>query len=417
MRRIRRLIPFAFAAVLLAVGAAPAGASVPGEIVLNAKGVAAGATATLYQNAQFKISGTCIDNGAGNVRAQTYIKTKVDNAMYWISADSTFDLDFDRADGRIRFDAYYFAEGTAPQFQAYDDYQEVTALSASGKLLIARTATGVHVHGSACTFSGLIETGAAVRNAVPVAAGASATLYENTQFKVTGTCINNGSGDLIAQTYIKTKQNNALYFRSNAGDTVLDFDKSYGKVAFDAGHQASGTSPDLAGSDYDQEAYVVSAGGKVLIARSVTGVHLMGANCIFVGLFQAGTRVRNVQNVAAGNTATLFENSQFKITGQCVNNGGGALTAQTYIKTKNDNALYYLNAFGSTDPDFDVIDGELAIDSGESATGASPAFEAEDYRQEVYAESSSGKVLIARTATGVHVLGADCTFSGLTISS
>jgi hypothetical protein len=67
------------------------------------------------------------------------------------------------------------------------------------------------------------------------------------------------------------------------------------------------------------------------------------------------------------------------------------------------------------DTDWDTTE-DIEFDTENSATGTAGNFQAEDYRQEIYAISSTGNVIIARTATGVHLLGADCIFPGLTIA-
>ena len=118
--------------------------------------VAAGAGTTLFVNQQFKVTARCFDNGGGDLTARFYLKTRKDNAMF--SSESGSDTNFDRSDGKIVFgDGEGEASGTAPQLLAYDDYQDVYALSATGKALIARVASGVHVLGAACIFSGLFE--------------------------------------------------------------------------------------------------------------------------------------------------------------------------------------------------------------------------------------------------------------------
>ena len=95
--------------------------------------------------------------------------------------------------------------------------------------------------------------------------------------------MNGGGGIFGTETYIKTKLDNALYFTSNGAVAGLDFDTSDGNFNFDVGHSASGNGAQLLAEDYRQEVLAISASGKVLIYRSVTGVHLLGADCIFSG--------------------------------------------------------------------------------------------------------------------------------------
>ena len=156
--------------------------------------------------------------------------------------------------------------------------------------------------------------------------------------------------------------------------------------------------------------------GSVLIARVATGVHVLGAACTFSGLFLQGGRVLDVVKVAAGSARTLYQDARFRVVGTCADAGGGDLTARTEVKTKRADALLYTSDDGVGVTDFDAADGLKVFESGERATGTNPDFQAEDYRQEFYAVSRGGTVLMYRTATGVHVLGADCSFSGLAIS-
>ena len=419
MRRSRRLITIgvAFAALLaVAVPSTPALAALEPNGVLNVVKVAPGRTKTLFENRFFKVTGTCRDEGGGSLSANTFIRARRDNALLFVSADGSRDLDFDRSNPRVPIDAFYYATGPAAAFQAYDDYQEAYAISRSGKVLIVRTATGVHVLGAACTFSGLYQRGDRVRNVVKVRPGATKTLFENKRFRVLGTCTDSGGGDLSARTLLRTKRDNAIFFRSDASEADLDFDRVDGDYQFDGADHASGTAPDFVAEDYEQEAYAVSRNGNVLIARVATGVHVLGGSCTFSGLFLQGGRVLDVMKVAAGAARTLYQDPRFRVVGTCADAGGGDLTARTEVKTKRADALLYTCDDGVGVRDFDSADGLKVFESGERATGTNPDFQAEDFRQEFYAVSRGGTVLMYRTATGVHVLGADCSFSGLAIS-
>ena len=178
MRRSRRFVPIgvAFAAlVAVAVPSTPVLAALEPNGLLDVVKVAPGRTKTLFQNRSFKVTGTCRDDGGGSLSANTYIRARRDNALLFVSADSSQDVDFDRSDARIPIDAFYYATGPAAAFQAYDDYQEAYAISRSGKVLIVRTGTGVHVLGAACTFSGLYRRGGPVKNVVKVPSGETRT--------------------------------------------------------------------------------------------------------------------------------------------------------------------------------------------------------------------------------------------------
>ena len=410
------------AAVLFVAGrgqiAAPASAAVARKPddnsgMLNWKKVAAGTHRTIFQNKQFKVTGTCVDNGGGNFTAEAFFSTKQDHASYFDTGAGTSDLDFNRSDGPVGFNLYP-AGGTSADFQAYDYYDEMYAESAGGQVLIARIASGVHVFGGDCTFSGLFQDG---KTATPpldrksVAAGTSATLFDGKEFKVVGDCVDNGGGNYSAQAFLITKQDNAMWqYASSPATGDLDFDTADAPVPFP--YPATGTGSQFVAWDYYDEIVAIGADGKMLIARVATGVH-RSVDCTFSGLFTDSRNdfTRDMSLVPAGTTKVLWDDSQFQVLGTCIDNGGGDFTAQAYLVTKNDGAMYFVSNVGAPVFGFDSFDPPAAFD-GYPASGTSPELIAWDYYSEVYATAASGRALIARVITSVHVLGGDCGFAG-----
>jgi hypothetical protein len=412
MNRSRRLLLMTSAASVLALIPAFPAQALSAQGVVNVVKVAAGESATLYENAQFKVVGRCIDNGSGDLTMESTIATKNDDAMWFLGNDDGQDLDFDVADGPVSFTAGLDPQGTNPVFQGDDYDREVYAIASNGAVLTARTAGGIHLMNADCTFSGLFQAGGLVPNTVKVSAGNAVTLFNNKQFRVVGSCMSGGASVFTAQAYIRTKKDNALRYTSDF-DSDTDFDRSDGLVPF--GVPVTSATADLDAEDYRHDVYAISPGGRGLIARVTVGVHLLGSDCIFSGIFKASLQLVSAIKVAAGNTVTIFENEQFRISGTCVDNGAGDLTAQPYIKSKKDNAMFFDGDTSLNIVDFDRADGRFPFGLGISgeATGTDPDFSGPDYYNEAYAVSPGGKVLIARIGAGVHVLGAACIFAGL----
>jgi len=251
----------------------------------NRKTVSTGKTITLFDSKEFRVVGTCVDNGGGSYAAEAFLIAKQDNGM-WQEADNPGigDLDFDKADAPVRFPNT--ASGAGPVFVAGDFFNEVVAVAADGKMLIARVGTGVH-RSADCTFSGLFTNSKSdfTRDLTLVPAGTAKVLWDDSQFQVIGTCVDNGGGSLTAQSSIVTKSDNAMLFVSSAGTPVLDFDSTDPPYAFDTS-AATGAAPQLMARDYYSEIYAVAASGRVLIARVVTAVHVLGGGCGFAGRFQ-----------------------------------------------------------------------------------------------------------------------------------
>ena len=70
--------------------------------VINAVDVKRNKTKTLYKNADFKVSGRCVNNGMGDFTADTSLQARRNNLAYYAYDDGT-DLDFDPNDGKIDF--------------------------------------------------------------------------------------------------------------------------------------------------------------------------------------------------------------------------------------------------------------------------------------------------------------------------
>jgi hypothetical protein len=167
--------------------------------------------------------------------------------------------------------------------------------------------------------------------------------------------------------------------------------------------------------------YAEGRNGRALNGRPVTGVHVKGADCVFWGTFigsesKAGVHAPKRAKADAGERVTVFSNEDFRVTGRCLDNGGGDFTADTRLAAKRNNLMYYAYA---GDPfyllDFDRADGSIDISDGSDATGTAPNYSAEDDYEDFFADGRGGEMLVGRLGTGVHVKNADCTFSGVFI--
>jgi hypothetical protein len=380
--------------------------------MLNWKKVAAGTKRTIYQTKQFKVIGMCFDNGGGDFTAAAFLVTKQDHASFFVSSGPVASLDFNRADAPLQFNVGAAAHGAVPDFQAWDYYAEVYAESESGVTFIARVATGVHLFGADCVFSGLFQdakTATPPLNRKDVAAGHSVKLFDNKDFTVTGDCVDNGGGDYTALVSLKTKKDNAAVMAAFGTIFDLDFDVADGPMALPT--PASGTGPAFSAFDYYQEFVAIGADGKMLILRYATGVH-RSVDCTFSGLitFSGSDITRSLVLVPTGGSTLLWDSNQFQLVGTCIDNGGGDITAQTYLVTKDDGAMYFISDSGVPVFGFDSFDPAVPFDHF-PATGTAPAMSAFDYYSEVYAVSATGRSTIARPITTVHMFGGDCGFA------
>jgi hypothetical protein len=413
-------------AALAMLVAAPSAWAGPVHVIDRVK-ADVGEEVKLFSNDDFKVTGECEDNGGDDFTAHTYLAAKRNNLLWFTYSGNNFDADFDPSDGKVAATGND-ATGTDPAFEAAE-YYDFWAEGRNRVPLNGRLATGVHLKGSDCIFSGTIvgaEGGGPVHpeKRIQADAGEGVTIYSNKDFKVTGECEDNGGGDLTANTFIQAKRKNLVLYLTEADPlTDLDFDPGDGEVdLFPASYDADGTAADYAAYTFSNDFYAEGRGGAVLQGRIGTGVHVKGADCTFSGLFVrhqppgGGIHVIDRIRVDRGDATTLFQNKDFKVTGKCRENGPGDFTADAVVAAKRKNLLYYAyDGDPFYDLDFDPSDGnaDLATDD---ATGTDPDFYAEDDYDDFYGEGGGGKVLAGRVAGGVHIRGADCTFSGIFIS-
>jgi hypothetical protein len=384
----------------------------------------AGKSVKLFSNHDFKVTGTCEDNGGGDFTANTFLSARRNNLAYSAYGPATgfdpFDADFDKADGKIDFTASD-ASGSTPNLQEAE-YYEFYGEGKGGKVLRGHVATSVHLKGADCNFAGVFigASGSGPVHAVSrikADAGEHVKIYANDDFKVTGTCEDNGGGDFTANTFVKARQNNLQLYSTSLDQVDADFDKGDPAFAFvDPSYLVEGTAPEFQSWSYYDDFYAHGRHGQVLQGRVGAGVHVKGADCTFSGTFigpQSGgaLHVRNAFEVKAGNRKTFYENHDFKVTAKCIDNGGGDLTAHAFLVAKRDNLDFY-SYDGDVDMDLDRADGSQRI-TFEEATGTTPDFRSVDQYSDFHAEGRGGKVLAGRVASGVHIKGADCTFSGL----
>ncbi len=423
----RRFAPITL--VVVALIAAPSAVAASGRVhVTDRKKVDAEDGVTLFSNGDFKVTGRCEDNGGGDFTANTFVAARRNNLLYFGSYDGSFDTDFDSTDPKVDLTGSD-ASGTTKDFNGEDYNQDFYGEGKGGRVTQGQVATGVHIKGADCTFSGIFDSPAKSGPAdltprVRVAAGDTAKIFSNRDFRVSGTCVDNGGGDLTAVPLLAAKRNNLLYLASDTNGVDTDFDASDPKVDFSSpAHHATGTAPAFSGYDYYQEFWAEGTGGRVLDGRVADGVHVRGGDCTFSGIFTGLARGGAVHpiprvKVSAGHGAKLFENGDFKVTGRCVDNGGGDFTAKTFLAARRNNLLVWdSDRSPSLDSSFGTGDPPLEISPDYDASGPDPLFYGYDYYQEFYGEGTGGTVLNGRVATGVHIKGADCTFSGMFIGS
>lgn len=403
-----------------------ASAAEPGRvIVVDRMKADGGESVKLFSNKDFRVTGTCLDNGGGDFHANTYLAAKRDDLLYFGDDGDLFDADFDRADGKIDFVTLANdANGMSPQYVGEDQRQDFYAEGRGGKVTQGRVATGVHLKGADCTFSGIFtgttKSGPArIAKRVKVAAGDSVNLLSNKDFRVRGFCQDNGGGDFRANTFLAAKRDNLIYFASNVGDRHdTDFDIGDGEADFvHDGYDASGADPFYLGHDYYQYFYAEGKGGTVTTGRVATGVHINGADCTFSGIFLGSSgspRLHPVKRIRAdgGERVRLFANDDFRVSGSCEDNGGGDVTANTFLAAKRDHLVYFESDGGTSDLDLGPGDPEVDLTSSD-ASGTDPEYSGWNSYQDFYAEGRGGRVLQGWIADGVHLKGADCIFSGI----
>ena len=385
----------------------------------------AGQTVTIFKNKDFRVTGTCEDNGGGDFTANTFLQARRDNLAYTTYGAPTgtdeFQVDFDRSDGKIDFTTSD-ATGTTTVFDEAE-YYEFYAEGRGGRVLRAHTATSVHMRGNDCGFSGAFVQAARsgpVRTLrrTKVDASESATLLRTDDFKITGSCVDNGGGDLTASVQLTARRPHLIYYLTDLDQLDTNFGPGDGPIeVFNTNQVAGGTLPDFLGNSFYNDVFAVGRGGTVLQGRIGTMVHARGADCAysatFIGAKSGGhLRVRDVVEARPGKSVKLYANEDFRVIGRCVNNGGGDLTADTFVRAKRRHlafSAYNGDVYG--EPDFGPEDGRADITS-EDATGTVPDFYSEDQYSDFWGEGRGGDTLQGRVAEGVHIRGAACTFAG-----
>lgn len=110
-----------------------------------------GTTVTLFENAAFKVTATCLDNGGGSFTASAYITMKqAHSVLVQVGADVT-STDIGPADGPKEV-TYYEASGTTSDFESWSYYNEYNAIAPDGTSIQGFVGPGVHVLGADCVF-------------------------------------------------------------------------------------------------------------------------------------------------------------------------------------------------------------------------------------------------------------------------
>ena len=250
-----------------------------------------GETVEVYSNKDFRVLGSCEDEGGASIRANTYLKSKRGGGIYYLTEYNQFDTNFRPSDGQVDITPdSYDASGISPFFRAWSYDNEFFGVGKEGGVLQARLGVGVHIGGADCTFSGIFtgpqsDQGFRVRNLMKVDRNKSKTLYKNRDFKVTAKCVDNGGGDLTADTTLRAKRKHLLaYAYSGNPDVDLDFSPADGPLDITSG-DGSGTAPDFRSEDQYTDFYGKGKRGKVLNGRVASGVHVQGSDCVFAGIF------------------------------------------------------------------------------------------------------------------------------------
>jgi hypothetical protein len=383
-----------------------------------------GKSVTLFQNKDFKVTGTCQDNGGGDFTANTFLQAKKNNLSYTSYGPPTgvdeFSDDFDRADGKIDFTSHD-ATGTTETFEE-GEFDEFYAVGARGRILRGHVATSVHLHGADCGFGG--EFVGAARSGplkavapIKVKANHTATIFANKDFKVTGTCEVGLLSNLRANAFVQAKHPHSALYATGVGESTTDFGPADGKIDFmDAAYDANGANPQFIAESYNNDLYLVAGNGRVLQLRIGEAVHWQGSDCEYSGTFIGpksgnGLKVVNAKKARKGEVVTLFQNRNFRVTGACVDNAPGDVTADTWLTARRPNLTMY-SYDGDVNYDFDPADGPADITQTD-ATGQTPFFISKDQYTDFWGEAARGGGLNGRVATGVHMLGAACVFSGI----
>jgi hypothetical protein len=123
--------------------------------MVNRKTADAGESVMIHKTDDFRVIGGCVDNGGGNLTADTFLAARRNNlAQYSYAGDPGITLDFDPADGLVDITSND-AGGTAPDYESYDDYSDYYGLGRGAETQVGRVGTGVHIGNADCTFSGV----------------------------------------------------------------------------------------------------------------------------------------------------------------------------------------------------------------------------------------------------------------------
>ncbi len=396
-----------------------------GIVVVDRKAAPAGGSVTVLRTPDFKVTGECVDNGGGDFTADTFLTPRRNNLTYSAygpgGLDEPFDTDFDKSESLDI--TSYDATGTDPAIEAAE-YYEFYAEGKGGRPMRGRVETTVHSMGDDCGFSGVF-TGtpgngpvhAAKR--VKVAAGESAKVYGNRDFKVIGNCVDNGAGDFTASASLVAKRSNTMYFLTDYDVSDTDFDPADGpRDITKTANEANGTAPEFQAFSYYNDFFAVGREGGVFQGRIGSGVHVRGADCTFSGIFSGPGSSRDLEvpklvKVDAGESRTLFRDKNFLVTGECQDNGGGDFTAQSSLDARREHLMQYsYDGDPGIDTEFGPGDGSVDIMTSGDATGTAPQLISVDQYADFYGEGRRGEVLAGRIASAVHVRGADCAFTG-----
>ncbi len=396
-----------------------------GIVVVDRKAAPAGGKVTVLKTPDFKVTGECVDNGGGDLTADTFLKPRRNNLTYSAygpgGLDDSFDTDFDKSESLDI--TSYDATGTDPAIEAAE-YYEFYAEGKGGRPMRGRVETTVHSMGDDCGFSGVF-TGtpgsgpvhAAKR--VKVGVGESAKVYANRDFKVIGSCVDNGAGDYTASASLIAKRSNAMYYMTSYDVSDTDFDPADGPVDISpTSNEAHGADPEFQAWSYYNDFFAVDRNGGAFQGRIGSGVHVRGADCTFSGVFTGPGSSRDIEvlklvKVGVGESRTLFRDKNFLVTGECLDSGGGGFTADSGLDARREHLMQYsYDGDPFLDTDFGPGDGSVDIMTSGDATGLVPQLISVDQYADFYGEGRGGRVLAGRIASAVHVRGADCAYAG-----
>ena len=111
----------------------------------------------------------------------------------------------------------------------------------------------------------------------------------------------------------------------------------------------------------------------------------------------------------------LFDDGEFRITGKCIDLGGGTFRAQPVIKTKNDHSAFTSSAGDAADQDWNIADPAKKIQSdANAATGTSAAPDFAAHADESYfgAFKDGGNEVLQGMAWSSAFRGPKCRWGG-----